>query len=667
MPELHLLRDVIVLFALGVVVVVAVHRLRVPSIVGFLITGVLSGPYGFGLISAVSEVEALAELGIVLLLFTVGIEFSIQQLLRIKRFLVVGGTLQVGLTIVFTLVLVRAIGTPWHRGVFLGMLVALSSTAIVLRLFSERGEMDSPFARVALGILIFQDLCIVPMVLLTPFLGTGAVAGDALRQIAIVGIKAVIFLAAAFVAARYVVPRVLALVVQTRQREAFLLTMIILCVGTAAASASIGLSLALGAFIAGLIVSASEYSPQALSEMLPLREVFNSLFFISMGMLFDVRTLLASPLIIGAALTAVIVLKSGVTTAVTLALGHPLRTSLLAGFALAQIGEFSFVLASVGVQNGLLDRDLNQLFLAIAVGSMAVTPALHAVAPHVAQWCERRLPSRLLRGWRPAGTETLTLPMLADHVVVIGYGLNGRNLCRVLTHHAIPFAVIELNPETVRRERERGLPMQYGDATRQEILQHAGIARARMAVIAISDPAATRSCVAAIRRLNDQANIIVRTRYTVEADVLFALGATDVVTEEFETSIEIFSRVLRHYFVSVDDIERLVLEIRMDRYEMLRSLRRGTTPAAGLGSMLADFSIEVFHAETGCEVAGQTLREARLRERAGTTVVALRRLSGETLANPSGRDIIHAGDTVLAMGRPAELLAARVHFRAPSS
>src|SRR5688500_2075972 len=267
MPELTVLRDLLVLFGLGVGVVVLFHRVRIPPIVGFLITGVVCGPYGFGLIRGVHQVEALAEIGVVLLLFTVAIEFSIQQLMRIRRFLFVGGGLQMRLTLLATMLLARLAGLAWPVAIFLGMLVALSSTAIELRLIADRGEMATPAARAALAILIFQDLCIVPLVLMTPYLGG---TGGEPVTILWVGVKALLFLTGAVIAARYVVPRLLRTVVDTRKREVFLLTIILLCLGTAWASSRIGLSLALGAFIAGLIISESEYSHQALGEMLPL-------------------------------------------------------------------------------------------------------------------------------------------------------------------------------------------------------------------------------------------------------------------------------------------------------------------------------------------------------------------------------------------------------------
>jgi CPA2 family monovalent cation:H+ antiporter-2 len=658
--ELSVLRDLLVLFGLGVVVVVLFHRVRIPPIVGFLITGVMCGPYGFGLIRGVHQVEALAEIGVVLLLFTVGIEFSIQQLMRIRRFLFMGGGLQMGLTLLAMTLLARLAGLAWPVAIFLGMLVALSSTAIVLRLFADRGVMATPAARAALAILIFQDLCIVPLVLLTPYLG--GTGGESITVLW-VAMKALLFLAAAIIGARYVVPRLLRVVVDTRKREVFLLTIILLCLGTAWASARIGLSLALGAFIAGLIISESEYSHQALGEMLPLREVFNSLFFVSMGMLFDVRTLVAHPVLIIGALGAMIALKAAVTMGVSWILGLSLRTAVICSLAIAQIGEFSFVLSKVGLDANLLDADLYQLFLAVAVGTMALTPALHAVAPGVAAWLERLLPRHLSAGRGMSGLDSLPASTHEDHVIIVGYGLNGRNLSRVLDQNRIPYIAIEMNPDTVRHERDRGVPMLFGDASRPEILEHAGIAHARVVVIAISDVGATRSTVSAIRRLSTRAHVIARTRYTLEMDPLLSLGTDEVVTEEYETSIEIFSRVLRRYFVPRDEIDRSIKDIRRGGYDAFRSISREPTSAVGIERFLSNISLEVYRAEEGSTVAGSTLMASNVRGRSGVTVVAIQRADGTMVVNPQGSDTVGPGDAALLLGLPEQIRTAGALFR----
>jgi CPA2 family monovalent cation:H+ antiporter-2 len=660
MPEFEFLRDLLLLFGLGVVVVILFHRIKLPPIVGFLITGVLCGPYGFGLIQNVHDVEALAEIGVILLLFTVGIEFSVQQLIRLRRFLFIGGGAQVLGSIALVMLLSRVIGLDWPVALFLGMIVSLSSTAIVLRTLADRGEMDTPHGGASVAILIFQDLCIVPMVLLTPFIAGGGSA----TSLPLVAAKALAFVGGAVIAARYIVPWLLETVVNTRQREVFLLTVILLALGAAWASAAVGLSLALGAFIAGLVISESEYSHQALGEILPLREVFNSLFFVSIGMLFDVRTILESPLVVLSAIAAVLLIKAAIAGGVTLASGRPLRVALIVGIGLAQIGEFSFVLSKVGLEAGLLDAELNQLFLAVAVATMAITPLTMRAAPRVAAWIDGAIPT----SWHRTGIAPVVaderLHDLSDHVVIVGYGLNGRNLARVLHRSGIRFVVIDLNPETVRSERSRGRPILYGDATRDEILLHAGIARARVLVIAISDATATRGAVVTARRLNPALHVVVRSRYVKEMEPLLAIGTDEVVSEEFETSVEIFSRVLRRYLVPRDVIDRMVDNIRSTGYEAMRTMPDGGIPAGTLGRFASGLTVDVVQVEAGSEMQDRPLAETRLRQRTGVSVVGVQRATGERLANPSGEDALETGDVVLLIGRPDQLAAAVALFRA---
>lgn len=659
MPQLHFLQDLLVLLGLGVVVVVLLGRVRVPPIVGFLLTGVLCGPYGFALIADLEQVNALAEVGVVLLLFTIGIEFSVQQLLRLRTFLLGGGGLQVGLAIAGTALVARLFGIALNVGLLLGMLVALSSTAIVIRLLADRGELDAPHGHAALGILIFQDLCVVPMMLAVPFLGGGSITGA--QAFGIVA-RAVLFVAAAFAVARWVLPRVLDLVVDTRKREVFLLAILLVCLGSAWASAQAGLSPALGAFLAGLALSESQYNHQALGEILPLREVFNSLFFVSVGMLFDVRAAIAAPVASLLLILAVLAGKTLVSTVAAWALGQPLRVSILAGVSIAQIGEFSFVLAGVALGAGLLDRGLYQLFLAAAVGSMALTPVLMAFAPRLALAAERLVPPRLAAGRQ---SRELTLGRdhaLEDHVIIVGYGLNGRNLARVLTRVGIPFVVLEMSPDAVRAERLRGRPIIYGDATRREVLEHAGIASARILVIAISDAAATRAAVELARRLNPGLHIMVRSRYVQEMEALTRLGTDEVIPEEFETSIEIFSRVLRRYLVPRDEIEAQVQGIRREGYEMLRSMPDDTVAPGGLPRILPDLALEAYRVAERAPLAEVRLVDSGLRERHGITVAAIQRADGTLTVSPSGSARLAAGDIALLLGRPAALREARREF-----
>ena len=424
--EIPLLADIVIIFGMSIGVLFVCSRLRIPSIVGFLLTGVLAGPYGLGVIKAVHEVEVLAEVGVVLLLFTIGMEFSLKALVRIRKSALLGGCLQVSLTILGTSVLVHMqIGRTFGESLFIGFLVSLSSTAIVLKMLQERAEIDSPHGRTSLAILIFQDLIVVPMMLFTPLLaGTKGEVGQSLLLLLAKGIGIILLVV---LSARWLVPAALYQIARTRNRELFLLSVVVLCFSIAWFTSSLGLSLALGAFLAGLILSESEYSHQALGSILPFRDVFTSFFFLSVGMLLDVGFLIERPGTIALIVLIILVLKATVAGFTAFVLRFPLRTALLVGLTLAQVGEFSFILAKSGVSYGLLAGDRYQWFLAVSVLTMALAPLIISAAPYVADAMTRLpIPSRLKAGLYPV--EWVRDQTHKDHLVIIGFGVNGRNL-----------------------------------------------------------------------------------------------------------------------------------------------------------------------------------------------------------------------------------------------
>jgi CPA2 family monovalent cation:H+ antiporter-2 len=570
MPEVHLLQDLLVLFVLGILAVVAFHRFNLPPVLGFLLTGIICGPHGFRLIDSTHQVEELAELGVVLLLFTIGIEFSFTRLKALKRFLLLGGGLQVGVTILFAAVLTHLTGMSWSTGAFIGMLVAMSSTVIVIRLMQHRGELDSAHGNAALTILVFQDLCIVPMVLITPFLGGKSTD---FSQVPLLMGKALLFVVLAVSIARFLVPWFLNHVANTRKREAFVLSVMLLCLGTAWATSQVGLSMALGAFLAGLVISESKYNHQAMSELLPFRELFNFLVFVSIGMLFDVRTLVEHPLLIVTCLAVVVALKATVASGVTFALGHSLRVALLTGFAIAQASEFSFVLAKVGLDAGVLDQETNQLFMAVAILSMAVTPGAFALAPRVSDWLSRVLPASWTSGRR---NEHGQPESMRDHVVIVGFGINGRTVASAVKQLKMPFVVVEMNPASVKAERANGVPIFYGDASTETVLEHAAVAHARLIVLTATDRASMLRCAELARRLNPGIVIVARTRFALEVEGLLDVGADEVVAEECVGSIELLSRVLHRFALSEETIEAALA----DRHQSLGAVCGGHDAAS---------------------------------------------------------------------------------------
>ena len=644
--EILLLNDIVIIFGLAIAVLFICHRLRVPAVVGFLLTGMFVGPYGFGLVKAVHEVEILAEIGIVLLLFTIGIEFSLERLLQIRKSVLMGGSLQVLLTFLATLFIARRFGQAFGEAVFIGFLVALSSTAIVLKLIQERAEVDSPHGRTTLGILIFQDIIIVPMILVTPLLaGATGNLGESVLVLLAKGIGIILLV---MVSTKWIVPQVLYQIARTRNQEIFLLSVVVICLGVAWLTSKAGLSLALGAFLAGLIISESEYSHQALGNILPFRDVFTSFFFVSIGMLLDVGFLFQQPGTIVLITLGVLVLKSIIACFATVLLGFPFRTSILVGLALSQVGEFSFILSRTGVEHGLLAGNTYQMFLAFSILSMAATPFIITLAPRAADIILRLpLPKRLISGFYPVSE--IKVKSKKDHLIIIGFGVNGRNVARAARLSGIPYAVIEMNPETVRNEQAQGEPIYYGDSTQEVVLQHANIKDARIVVTAINDPASTRRITEIIRRLNPKVHLIVRSRYLQEMKPLYELGANEVIPEEFETSVEIFTRVLAKYLIPRDEIEALVAEIRSDGYEMFRSLSKVSASFSDLKLQLHDVEISTFRISQGSPLIGKTLAQIELRGRYGISVVAIRRES-QILANPGADMVLKSNDVLFVLG-----------------
>ena len=650
MTDNDVLSNLLLIYTVSIAVVFLFHQFRLPSIAGFLVAGALIGPHGFNLISDIGTVQVLAEIGIVLLLFTIGIEFSLVQLASLKRLLLVAAPIQVGGVIVLVWLGGIIVGIPGPQAVFWGFLLSLSSTAIVLKALAASGDSDAPHGRATIGILIFQDLAVVPMILLAPILASPS--EDALSAILLPVGKSVVLVTCIVAAAWYAAPMVLEYIVRSRSRELFLLTVIVICLGIAWLTSMSGLSLALGAFIAGLVISESEYSHQALAEVLPFRDSFNSLFFISIGILMDWRIVLQYPGVVTGLLLAVLLLKFVCGAGAVLAASVPPRAAVMTGVALAQVGEFSFVLAQVGQEHGLVSGAPYQIFLAVSVCSMIITPFLMQVAPLLARHAEA---IQRLRHWLPGQTTAHVLQTegrhlrIKDHVIIVGYGLNGRNLARVLGETEVPYIALDLDGDTVRREAQHGLPLYYGDATNPHVLRQMKIDDARVLVIAISDPFMARRTVQVARSLNPKIHIVVRTRYLRELEELHQLGADDVVPEEFETSIEIFALVLRTYNMPQDFVMRKAEQVRREGYALLR---RSDLPELAhhlRGGTLSDVEVETCRIEADSPAAGKTIDQQALRPRTGTSIIAWTR-SGITESNPSVKTTLLPGDIIVLLG-----------------
>jgi K+:H+ antiporter len=652
-----LLRDLVVLVAVAIPVVLLMHRLRLPSIVGFLVSGVAVGPSALGLVRQVDDVSILAEIGVVLLLFSIGLELSLSRVIRMGRLVLMAGALQMALAVAGVGVVAMIVREGPRRALVWGVLVALSSTAVVLKLYQERGELDAAHGRVVVAILLFQDLCVVPLMLLLPLLaGEGAGPGTTLTRV----VTSVIVVTVLIGAGRWLVPWALERVASIRVQELFTLSVVGIGLGAAFVTSAFGLSLALGAFIAGLIIAESEYGLQALSDMLPFRDAFTGIFFTSVGMLLDVRYVARHPFLVVGVTLGLLVLKFASGYTAVRIVRRSTRVGLMSGLGLAQIGEFSFVLAGSALTLGLLDADRYQLFLGSSVLTMLAAPFLVRAADAASEWFLSRRAAPTME-WSTREARAVT--GYREHVIIVGYGLNGRNLSRALRGADIRYVVLEENAQVVRRARMEREDVVFGDGTRAEVLHRVGAERARAIVFAIGSLGETRRGVANARRLNPTAQIVARTRYVKEVEELQQLGANSVVPEEFETSIELFTRVLELYGVSTLEIRRRAGELRRDMYSFLREV--GTSPSrtqAALSRLTAHLEFDDIAVRAGSPVTGMHIGELQLREQSGAHLVAVLR-DGQAHYAPDAAFVLQEGDRVVLVGDGDALARAAQLFK----
>ena len=539
MPEIEYLWDLVIVLGSAVVVATVLRRVGVPSIAGFILAGALVGPTALRFVDNTHQVEVLAEIGVVLLLFGIGLDLSLGHLRRLWKAILLGGSIQVTATVACTAALAVWYGLETGPAVFLGCVVAVSSTAVVLRGLSTRGELDSPHGRLAVGILVFQDLCVVPMLLAVPIL---AGQESSTREIAVAAIIGLAILTGVLFAASRVVPYLLAFVAKTRERELFVLTVFLGCFGIAWGLTLAGISLALGAFLAGLIVAGSEFRHQAMSDLIPVREVFASVFFVSVGMLLDVSDVIEHFAPILGLLGLILVGKFAIMLVMGLVLRLPLRVAILSAATLCQIGEFSFVLLNAASGTGLLGAELSHNLLVAIILSMLFTPMVIAFGPHLALGADRVPWLNRVLGAEPPGFDAHEPH--SDHIIVAGYGRAGREVCRAARAAGFSCIAVDVNVDNVRAAKTAGDLAVYGDVTQREVLEELGCRNARLVVVTINDTRATELAVRTIRRTAPDTLIIARALYDIDEDSLKAAGATRVITAEATTSAVIVDTTL---------------------------------------------------------------------------------------------------------------------------
>jgi CPA2 family monovalent cation:H+ antiporter-2 len=536
--------------------------LRLPVILGYLVAGVVVGHYIPGLDIDFEEIRTIAELGVALLLFTLGIQFSPAKLSDIRRVAIIGGLAQIGLTIGLGALIGTSMGLDLDGAVLLGGAVALSSTAVALKLLDARGELDSLHGRTTVGILLVQDLAVVPLVILIPA-AAGESGGTLARELGFAAGKAALFLGAAYLLGTFVIPRLLFRVAATGSRELFLLAILSLVLGFAGGSFLLGLSIAFGAFLAGLVVSESEFAYHTLAEVLPLREVFATIFFVSMGILIEPDILLDEPERIAVITVAIVLGKFVLTSGPVTALGLPIRASLLAGVALAQSGEFSFVLAQVGVEEEIISSDWNSTILMAAMLSIFVSSVLVPIAPGI---LDRAAASSALSGLLAQPAAVNVPDEVHEHIVVCGYGRVGRELVDEVTQRNFRCLVVDQNPYRIEQLKRAGIPCVYGDASHAPVLEACNLPRARLLAVTVPDPAKARLVLTHAKRISPHLDVIVRGIGQDDHEELLAAGAAEVVHPEFEAGLEFVRHALHRYGVDRTQIQALLGRRRRDFY-----------------------------------------------------------------------------------------------------
>ncbi|MEN8121308.1 MAG: cation:proton antiporter [Bacteroidota bacterium] len=643
MHEIEILKDVVIIFGLASIIVFLFNKFKLPSVIGFLATGIIAGPYGFGLISDIEIIDILAEIGVILLLFTIGIEFSIKKLVKIKNIVFIGGGLQVGLTILTVIFILYFFEVSYNKAVFSGFLVALSSTAIILKVLQEKDQLDTHHGKIGFGILIFQDLIIVPMMLLVPFLSGHST--NIVTELGLMLIKSLALVGVTFVFARWIVPYILHQIALSKSQELFLIAIIVIGFAVASFSAWLGLSLALGAFLAGLAISESEYSHHAFGNIIPFRDIFTSFFFVSIGMLLNLGFFSSNILIIVIAAILLVLIKSILIGFVSFVLGFPFKIALRAGLIMAQIGEFSFILAKIGQSNNLIDDYYYQLFLAVAILSMSLTPIFIMFSKPIVLFVGKiPMPAVFRNGFKKLPDPNI--PHISEHTILVGKRTQVGSLMKSLKLVDIPYVIIDVDADRVRSLQNEGINAVYGHAQYESVLEHASIKDANNMLLSVGGTAENASIIATAKSLNPNINIIVRTKFIEDLDHLYKVGADYVIPIEFETALEMFSKTLNNYLVPHEEIEKTLGLIRSEGYKALRIESNIKTKTE---IHIPDFEISSLIIHKNSVAYNKSIKELDLRKKTGITILAVKK-QDKILTNPKADTILENGDTIYTLG-----------------
>jgi len=643
--------NILLIFSAAITVIVISKKLKIPPVIGFILTGLIWGAVVPPAVSGDDHsLKSLGEVGIVFLLFLIGLDFSPSRVRNLSRVMLVGGSIQAAFIIGIALLMALTGFLSYTTAIICGFIVIQSSTAIALKVYHDRGEINAPHAESSIGIALFQDISAVILLILIPVLGAGNTGSDQ-HPFILLG-KHLLVLGAVTVAAYYLLPLILRQVVLSGIRELVVLLALVFCLGFAFLSLDLGFSMALGAFICGIMLNRSEYHSQIIADFAPFRDVFLSLFFISIGLDFNWQFTLSHAGAILLLTAAVVFIKMSVIFIATRASGFLFRTSMISGAGLSNIGEFGFIIMLAALPYGLLTQNQYQALASAAIASMLLTPLVILAAS--------KLTLRLSPSSEPGDTQPE--PVQNDtRIVIVGFGLAGKHLSNVLKSSSISYSVIEANGSIAAKAISEGEPVLYGDAIRWDTLELSGLRHAQIMVILISDQAAIHRCINLAMRINPKISIICRTRRMNDIEPLLRAGASEVISEEFETSIELFTTVLTYLHVPRNIIRAQTKVLRSDGYEMLRVPSPVKGVSDKLVQILAAGTTDVFQVMNDHFAIGKSLKELDIRRITGATVITIVR-NEQNITNPPPDFIFQSGDSLVIVGSHAQIEAAFVYM-----
>jgi monovalent cation:H+ antiporter-2, CPA2 family len=642
--EITILRDIVIIFVLSTIVNLIFTKLKVPTIIGYLLTGIIAGPYMLSLIGNRHNIDVIAEIGIVLLLFSIGLEFSLKHLFKIRKIVFFGGFIQVVITALAFLLISFMYDMNWKSGIFIGFMAALSSSALVLKILQDRSEITSNYGRTVLGILIFQDLLLVPLLLFSDFLGNKPM--DVSEELFYLVLKTIGIIGFVYAGNKWIFPKLLHIIAKARNQELFMMSIFSICLAIALLTSQLGMSLAFGAFLAGLMVSESEYSHNAFGSLIPFKDLFSSFFFVSVGMLLDLGFVLEHFQLVIFTVVLILVVKTIVAGGTGFLLGHTFKGTVMVGLALSQVGEFSFILAKIGVDKVIISPFFYQLFLAVAIVTMAVSPFVMKGSKPLADLLSKLpLPKFMVNGLFPLAE--IEIPLFRNHLVIIGKDSSSIKLSVMARYIKLPYVSIIFDPVLAKERQKKGEYVIYGDAINEPILNKAHVGTADVVVISVGSIIASLSIIERVRKINKHVYILVRAKDINDIEQLYKAGADQIFPENFEIAIDLFGRILNKRLMTKKEINLLLAKIRNENYGIFSE--RDDKNQLSILDQMPNIEISAIEIDDESEVIGKSIADIQLRKAVGVTLVAIKR-SEKIIEHPTSKEVFHKGDVVYVLG-----------------